>query len=291
MRIVVTGAMGLLGNYLVDQLVLEGRDSLLPWVRGPRVDRWGLCASSVELTDPEAVASALEESNPDVIIHAAALSSADEVRRDPDAGWAANVEATRRLATWCREHGRRLIFTSTDLVFDGSGSWYHEDDPPRPLLDYGRTKAAAEAFVLQVPKGLVARLSLLFGPSRSRRESFFDRSISELRVGRPQRFFDDEFRTPLDYGTAARILVRLAESRATGIVHVAGRERVSRFGLMQRVARALGLDTRQIGSSHLADVAFAEPRPVDVSLDTSRLESVLPGLVRPSIEEAARAWP
>ena len=110
------------------------------------------------------------------------------------------------------------------------------------MLVYGRTKAAAEPLVLQIPGGLVARISLLYGPSRAGRASFFDRALASLRADQPQVFFEDEFRTPIDYATAARTLIRLAENQAGGMVHVAGRERVSRYELMQRAARALGLD-------------------------------------------------
>jgi dTDP-4-dehydrorhamnose reductase len=240
----------------------------------------------VELTDPEATDRALRASDPEVVVHAAAVSSAEAVRRDPGRGWAVNVSATERLAAWCAGNGRRLVYTSTDLVFDGSRAWNREDDPAEPVLAYGRTKRAAEPAVLAVPRGLVARVSLLFGPSRSGRESYFDRTIAALHRSEPQTLFADEFRTPLDLATAAEILVRLAESEVTGLLHVAGRERVSRFELVRRAARALGLDPGLVRSNRQADAVLPEPRPADVSLDTTRLGSLLPEVRRPTIEEA-----
>jgi dTDP-4-dehydrorhamnose reductase len=221
-----------------------------------------------------------------VIIHTAAISAADEVRKNPVRARDVNVEGTRRLARWCLEKNRRLVYTSTDLVFDGTRSWYREDDEPRPILAYGRAKAEAEPAVLDVPGGLVVRLSLLYGPSRAGRDSFFDRAVSGLLAGRPQVFFEDEFRTPLPYRTAAQSLVRLAETQVQGIVHVAGRERVSRFELMTRVARSLGIDPALVRANRMEDVILAESRPADVSLDTSRLDALLPDLDRPSIEIA-----
>ena len=131
------------------------------------------------------------------MIHAGALSSAEAVRRDPARAQAVNVEATRRLAAWAAARGRRLVFTSTDLVFDGSKSWNREDDPARPILAYGRTKLEAESHVLAIPRGLVARLSLLFGPTRSGSPDFFDLAIDALGRGERRSFFEDEFRTPL----------------------------------------------------------------------------------------------
>jgi len=284
MRILVTGASGQLGSYLASELCRGGRFEPVLWSRGTTGSRSGCELRPVDLADGLAQTSALEEANPDVVIHTAAISSADQVRTAPEHAWAVNVEATRRLAAWCGDRGRRLIFTSTDLVFDGARGWYREDEVPNPVLAYGRTKVAAEPLVLQVPGGLVARISLLYGPSRAGRASFFDTALASLATGQPQAFFEDEFRTPLDYATAARFLIRMVETQAGGIIHVAGRERVSRYELMQRAARALGLDPGLVRANRQQDANRAEPRPADVSLDTSRLASLLPDLDRPSIE-------
>ena len=184
MRILVTGASGQLGSYLAHELLRAGKSELILWSRGTTGSRSGLEIRAVDLTDGPALTSALEEADPDLVIHAAAISAADQVRTAPERGWAVNVEGTRRLAAWCGDRGRRLIFTSTDLVFDGARGWYREDDETGPVLAYGRTKAAAEPLVLQIPGGLVARISLLYGPSRAGRASFFDRALASLRAGR-----------------------------------------------------------------------------------------------------------
>jgi dTDP-4-dehydrorhamnose reductase len=221
-----------------------------------------------------------------VVIHAGAISSAEAVQRQADVAWKVNVRATEVLCGWTGENQRRLLFTSTDLVFDGTKSWYREGDPAYPTLEYGRTKLAAEALVLSKCRGLVVRLSLLYGLARVARNSFFDNAIAALRSRTPQGFFEDEFRTPLDYATAAQILVRMAESDATGIIHAGGPERVSRFELMRRAATALGADAGLLRANRRGDVPVLEPRPADVSLDTSLLRAMLPDLVLPTIEQA-----
>ncbi len=290
MRILVTGASGQLGSYLAHEVLRSGRFEVVLWSRGTTGNRSGLELRPVDLADGSALTAALEEADPGVVIHAAAISAADQVRKAPEHAWAVNVEGTRRLAAWCAERGRRLIFTSTDMVFDGARGWYREDEQPVPVLAYGRTKAAAERLILPIAGVLVARISLLYGPTRAGQASFFDRALAGLRAGQPQAFFEDEFRTPLDYATAARILIRLAENQAGGMVHVAGRERVSRFELMQRAARVLGLDPGLVRANRRQDADLAEPRPADVSLDTSRLASLLPDLDRPSIETALQRF-
>jgi dTDP-4-dehydrorhamnose reductase len=283
-RILVTGASGKLGSVLVDRLTRDGRHDVIAWSGTTSGPRGAVTLHAVDLIEARAVDESLEAADPDAVIHAAAMSTAEAVYRDPARGHAVNVEATRRLAEWAGSRGRRLLFTSTDLVFDGSRSWYREEDPARPILAYGRSKFEAERPVVAAPRSLVARLSLLFGPTHSGRPGFFDLAMDALRRGEPRPFFEDEFRTPLDYRTAAEILVGLVESEAVGIVHVGGPERLSRFELMRRVALAAGVDPHLVRSGRQADAALPEPRPADVSLDTTRLGGLLPDLARPSIE-------
>ncbi len=289
MRILVTGATGQLGSYLALELARDDAWQPILWSRQTEKSLAGLSVRSVDQTDPDLLLSALDEADPEVVIHAAAMSAAESVRQAPEAAWRINVEATGRLARWCRQHGRKLVFTSTDLVFDGTRGWYRESDTPAPVLAYGRTKAAAERLALEAPGAVVARLALLYGASCAGRPSFFDRAIERLKAGEPQTFFEDELRTPLHYATAARALLHLARTEASGVVHLAGRERVSRYELMQRAAQAQGLDPALVRANRRQDAALAEPRPADVSLDCRLLESLLPALERPSIEAALLA--
>jgi dTDP-4-dehydrorhamnose reductase len=285
MRVVLTGASGQLGSTLVAHLAGAGHQ-ISAWSGTEAGTRGAVTLRPLDLVDDEAVERGLGEADPEVVIHTAALSSADAVRRDPARARAVNTEATARLAAWCAAHDRRMVYTSTDLVFDGSKSWYRESDRAEPILAYGRTKLEGEPSVLAAPGGVVARISLMYGPSRSGRPSYYEQTIAGLRGGTPQTFFEDEYRTPLDLESAAAVLVRLAESDVRGVLHVGGPERVSRFELVRRQAIALGLDPALVRANRQADITFAEPRPVDVSLDTTKLRSLFPDLHFPKIEGA-----
>ena len=290
MKILITGASGQLGAYLLDEVGGTGHRAVA-W-SGPRPAgspaevRAGVPFEPVDLADLDAIEPALERADPGVIVHAAAISSAEACRLDPGRAELVNVRATRRIAEWAESKHRRLVFTSTDLVFGGDRPLRREDDPAEPTLRYGRTKLDAERAVLADRAAAVARLPLLYGPGRAGRPSFFDRSIAALRRGEPQSFFADEFRTPLDYASAARGLVRLALSDFAGVVHLAGPERLSRFELMSRAARALGLDPALVRANSRADAPGAEPRPADVSLDGGRWRRHFPDLVWPGVEAA-----
>ncbi len=287
MRILVTGAGGSLGAYVL-QTLAEGGVELVAWGREPGQVRSGVALQAVDL-EATGLEAGLDEAMPDVVLHLAAVSSAEAARLDPGRAGRVNVEATARIARWSERHGRRLVFTSTDLVFDGSKAWNREADPAEPVLAYGRTKREAESLVTSTSRGLVARVSLLYGFSRNGRDAYFDRTVAALRRGEAQLLFEDEFRTPLDLATAARLLIALARTEVTGIIHVAGPERMSRFDLIRRAAVALGLDPSLVRANRRTDVTLPEPRPADVSLDTSRLAALLPGIERPGVEDAIQS--
>ncbi len=288
MRILLTGASGQLGAYLVERLAADGH-ALTLWSGREMGARGGLPLEPVDLTSLEGLDRPLLEANPDWVIHAAAVSSAEGVRRDPDRANVLNVEATGRIAQWCGRNGRRFLFTSTDMVFGGDRAWSTEDDPALPCLAYGRSKLDAENRVRGVPGCLVARLPMMFGRSRNGRPGFFDASLEALSRGESRSFFEDEWRTPLHYEVAADLLARLIGAGAEGLIHVAGDERISRVDLMSRAAEARGIDPGLVRSNRRDDSPGAEPRPRDLSMATNRLAATLPGLMRPTLVESLRS--
>ncbi len=286
-RILVTGASGQLGGYLLRELRRQEWDAVA-W-SGTRTGRlFGYQLQPVDLADATAVATAFREAKPDAVIHAAAMARVDDCHRDSDRARRINVEATAQLAELARGIESRFIFVSTDLVFDGTRSWHRESDAPAPLSTYGRSKATGEEAVLTFQRTLVVRLSLLFGPSLVGRKSFFDDQIEALREHRTITLFEDEWRTPLSLATAVQALVALAMADVTGILHVGGPERLSRFEMGSRLADALGADASVIRVGHREDVPAPEPRPCDVSLDSGRWRRLFPTQPWPAWAEAIR---
>ncbi|MFM7130908.1 MAG: SDR family oxidoreductase [bacterium] len=275
-RILVTGASGQLGHYILRCLESHGK-KVCGWSQKSTGTLYGTELRCVDFTRAESVVQALESARPDVIIHAGAMSGADDVRKDPQRGHIINTEATRLIADWADAHEARLIYTSTDMVFDGSRPMWREEDKVCPILAYGLSKAAAEPFVTSLKHGLVVRISLLFGPTLTGRPSFFTSTLNAIAVGESRTVFIDEWRTPVDYQTTAKLLCTLALDHAeiTGILHLGGPERMTRYELIRRAAHSAGLDTSLVLPVRASDLVLPETRPRDLSLETRRLQSLL----------------
>lgn len=287
MRIVLTGASGQLGGYLLREL--QNRDwSVTAWGGSRAGELFGRRLHPVDLAMPDRIAAAFANARPEVVLHLGAVTTVAECFREPERARRVNTTATAVLAELAGRTGARLIFVSTDMVFDGTRGGYREEDAPAPLSVYGRTKAEAEPAVLAVPRGVVVRMSLLYGASVVGRPGFFDNQVSDLRRGRPFPLFEDEWRTPLDLLTAARALLALAGSDYRGLLHLGGPERLSRLEMGRLLAAHLGCDPALITPARRDDLKAPEPRPRDVSLDSSCWRGLFPNQPWPSAAEALR---
>jgi dTDP-4-dehydrorhamnose reductase len=287
MRTLVTGASGQLGSYLLRHLAGRGREvSAWSGTRGGAL--FGVPLRSVDLANADAVADAFRQIRPAVVVHAGALARVADCHRDPARAERVNTRGTALVAELAAEAGARLVYVSTDLVFDGERGWYREEDPPAPLSFYGRSKAVAEPAVLAVPRAAVVRVSLLFGPGIGGRSAFFDEQVAAFRAGRSPTLFTDEWRTPLSLAVAADALLAVADSDFTGLLHLGGPERLSRLEMGQRLAAFLGADPSGIVAVSRDQAPAAEPRPRDTSLDSARWRDLFPGQPWPAWEEALR---
>jgi dTDP-4-dehydrorhamnose reductase len=235
MRLHVTGSTGFLGNELT---------GLAPKASTERV----------EVRDAAAVLELFGQLRPDVVIHTA-------YRQTGEGAWEIVVDGSENVARAAVAVGARLLHLSTDVVFDGrKGGPYVEADEPSACTEYGRAKAEAEARVAAAaPDALVVRTSLLVGgPGHAP-------SKHELAAHDPAAtFYEDEIRSPVQVGDLAAALLELASSRASGVLHVAGEDAVSRAVLAELVT---GRPVRR--------ACAPADRPLDCSLDSSRARALL----------------
>ncbi|MCL4821571.1 MAG: sugar nucleotide-binding protein [Vicinamibacteria bacterium] len=269
-RVLVTGAGGLLGGALCQELATLGL-LVTAGIRSAPAPT-GFPTARYDLERPETASPALAASRAEVVIHCAALADADACERDPGRARSLNVEATVALAEACARAGARLAFVSTDLVFgaESDPGLRSEDYPARPLSAYGRTKLAAEGIALRVRGNAVFRVALVTGRGHGPRGSATEAVAWALGAGRPLRLFDDQYRTPVDPRSLARLFASWAAGAHDGLFHAGGPERVSRLELGRRVATTLGLPVERIAAAGQDDVPALAARPKQAAMDSGR---------------------
>ena len=265
----ITGANGLIGNYLV-----QAAPKFTP--------RWrvrALTRKQFDLLDFEAVEREFKKDKPQIVIHCAAIAVIADAEKNPAFAKRVNVEITRQLAELSAEI--QFVFFSTDLIFDGRRGNYNESDEPNPLHVYGETKAAAEQIVLKNPRHLVARLSINGGISLAGNRGFNEDLRLALTTGRKIKLFTDEFRSPIPAAETARAVWELAGKNCAGIYHVAGAEKMSRREIGELLVKRWPELKKKIEAGSAKDFP-GPPRPLDTSLDISKVQKVLsvplPGL-------------
>jgi dTDP-4-dehydrorhamnose reductase len=282
----VTGAGGALGSVLMRVLSEERRRAQgMISLAGPAPDVGKVLRA--DLTDFDRLRDRLFALAPPLIVHLAAVSQPAAAYRDPDLARAVNVDATVQLLAVSEALGARFVYASTDLVFDGESAPYDESVATEPGSFYGRTKLEAECHVLAYRRGLVLRLPLLYGlPEVQRPPTFFETVLAALQAGRPVRLLEDEFRTPLWLEDAARACAALAFGELTGVVHLGGPERLSRFEMGQRIVVATRSDERLLVPITRSQMPSTEPRARDVSLINARYEAHFGAPVGRSMQQA-----
>lgn len=229
-EILLTGGSGLLGRAL---------RRIEPEIVAPP-------HAELDVTRPAEVAAALDRVRPRIVIHAAAIVGTRAGDEDPASCLDVNAGGTLHVARGCLATGARLVYVSTDYVFDGSRGGYREDDPVSPVNTYARSKVAGEMIALAVPNALIVRTSFCDGSAWKFPTAFVDQWTSRDVVDR-----------------IALELLAAARSPLTGLLHI-GTERRSQFELAQRIDPS-------VRPLSLADVDLVLPR--DVSLDSTRWRS------------------
>ena len=266
--ILITGASGFLGWHLCREAQRQGWCVHGTCYRHP-VQMPGVVFHAVNLTDAQATQDMLDLVKPNAVIHCAARARPNDCQVDPAGAYSINVTAAVNLAMLCGDRAIAYVFISTEQVFDGLNAPYLESDPVTPINIYGQQKVAAEEGILaRHPTALICRMPLLFGTAPTA-PSFLQGFLQRLRRGERLTLFVDEFRTPVSGFDAAQGIL-LGLNQAQGILHLGGRERISRYEFGQKLISIVAMDESMIHPCHQAESKMDAPRAPDLTMDSTR---------------------
>ena len=271
MKIFITGGSGLAGSRLAEMALARGDEVFSGYAHNRPACGRGV---RLDLLDPDGIRDTIERTRPDAIVHSAALTDVDRCEREKDLAFKINVEGTRAVAEGARAAGSFLVYVSTDYVFDGRRGLYREGDQTGPVSYYGLSKLLGEE--LSLDQGCVARTCVIYGRRpASGKVNFAQWILNSLGSGKEISVVTDQFITPTLNSNLAAMLLEAADRQLSGIYHLSGASRVSRYDFACQLADTFELDSRLILPSRMSDLDWLAERPKDSSLDTSKARQML----------------
>jgi dTDP-4-dehydrorhamnose reductase len=283
-KILITGASGLLGHNACHYFLSQGYDVTgvsyqhdigISLVREVKVD----------LMDPQALADLFENIKPDYVLHCAAITNVDACEDNPDQAHLYNVSLPERIAQLCSTYRSKLIYITTDQLWDGTKPFMSEADAVEPLNIYAETKAISEQKVLDADSTALIIRTNFFGQGRVWRLSFSDWIHKSLSENQTLKGFDDIYYTPIAIDILLERIDDLIQENATGLFHVAGSERVSKYAFMVAYATAAGLNAGLIEKASASKGNLKAKRPADMSLSVNKVEEFLKQTM-PNVQES-----
>jgi len=226
----------------------------------------------MNIADEKTVSTVLKSIVPEVVIHAAAMTNVDGCESDRELAWSINAQGTKNIALECRTIHARLIYVSTDYVFDGKVGLYSEQHKTNPINYYGLTKLNAERFVRELCRdSAIARTSVIYG-WHAIKMNFATWIVNSLRNHEQVNVAMDHYNSPTLADDLAEILRKIVEDEASGVYHTCGDERISRYKFALKIAETFKLDTSLIKPAKMAEIkAWIAKRPRDSSLSIEKL--------------------
>jgi dTDP-4-dehydrorhamnose reductase len=251
MKVLITGANGLLGQHLV-KLLLEKNYQV--FATGKGAARFSISQDQqqyqqhsyyeMDITDAQSVARVFAITQPEVVVHAAAMTQVDDCELNPGQCERTNVQGTAHVLTEAEIYSRHFIYISTDFVFDGEKGNYSEDDDLKPVSYYGFTKMQAEALVQtgDMPWSIV-RTCLVYGNVlQGTRSNIISWVRDSLQQGKRIRVVSDQYRTPTYVEDLAKGISLIIDRKAEGVFHISGKDLLTPYDMAVKTAELLQLD-------------------------------------------------
>ena len=284
MRLMITGSSGLLGLNLAFE---ASKNHDVIGVDLNDINPIGFSTRIVDLLEAGTIPNLLDEEKPDWLIHCAALASVDASEENPELAQRLNAELPGEIAEAAHARGIKMLYISTDAVFDGQKGDYLETDAPNPKNVYARTKLDGERAVLEAsPDAIVARVNF-YGWSLSGTRSLAEFFFNNLAAGKAIKGFTDVYYNPMLVNDLAEILLLMFEKDLSGIYHVVSSEKLSKFDFAVRLANTFGFDPDLISPISVQDMGLKGERTNHLTLNTDKLSKDL-NIQLPGIDEGLK---
>ncbi len=272
MKFLVTGSAGLIGSQLVKDLTKQNHTVYSCY--HDVTPEYGI-NTKLDLTNLDDIQTTVNEISPDVIIHLAAMTGVDLCEIESDMAMMINVMATKTLAEQAAKNNCFFIYVSTDYIFDGNKGMKKENDSANPLGFYGKSKLAGEISLNSLASGwCIARTSTPFGIHPIKKS--FPLWVKEnLESKKEISVLTDQFTSPTYVPNLSKMLIEIGIKQISGIIHLAGASRMSRFSLAEMIADRLNLDKTLLKSATITEMNWKAQRPKDSSLDVSLATEIL----------------
>ena len=272
MKYLVTGSSGLIGNQIVIDLEQSGQtvyscyNNIKPLCGIP---------TKLNLLNLDDISTTFKTIQPDVIIHSAALTDVEKCEMEPELANSINTKATKVIANEANSLNSFLIYLSTDYVFDGKKGLYNEIDSTNPLNHYGKTKIGGEKAIKNcTSKWSIIRTSTPFG-TNSFKKTFPVWLIENLQKNKKVNILEDQFTSPTYVPNLSQIILEIITRKLEGLFHVSGSTRISRFEFAKTIVEKLNLNLSLLNPVKIDVMPWKAKRPVDSSLDISKINSIL----------------
>ena len=272
-RILLTGASGLLGlNFALQEYQ---NHEIIGLVNQRRLSNAPFKSIPTDLSQPGAVTRIVEEVQPDVIVHCAAIANIDQCESMPEFAHRVNAEVPGEFAKESKKRSIKLVYISTDAVYDGAKGDYSETDAPNPLSVYAKTKLAGEAQVLaEDPNAVIARVNF-FGWSLLGKRSLSEFFFNNLAAGNQMKGFTDVFFCPLQVNDLVDVLLEMVSKDLSGVYNTVSAESLTKYDFGVSIAKKFGFDPGLIEPISVFDGGLKAARSPKLTLSTQKLETAL----------------
>jgi len=271
-KILITGASGLLGSNLA--LAYKDKYEVAGIYNQHKIKIGGVEIINLDLLDRSRLKRLIDDFNPDVIIHSAALSDVDKCETDKALADRLNIEATENIVRSLGNAGPYLIYVSTDAVYDGIKGNFGEDDEANPINHYARTKLLGEKTALKYKDSMVARTNF-FGWNIQDKFSLSEWAFHSLSNKKPIKGFKDVYFSAMYTFFVADILEKVFNTGLNGIYNLGSSDSMSKYDFALRIAETFNLNKSLIEKISVDDFDFTAKRSKNVSMNVKKIEKAI----------------